>query len=215
MKPNFTILNIGFCLHVMSISSQLTAQSFSAAMTFLNQNICFGIYLFIYLFIYSLTYLSIYLFVCLFIYLSVHLSVLFICLLYLFIYLLIYINHLVTVQGLNKALVHALAIALKNERSPQPEQVQHLPGYKDILAPTETSLSLLEGFAQSTMFRDEDWVYFIEHGLSHVMRYLIKRMKLEMISYRCPPETACPGDDLQCYVSTCKNLFSWHSLNAT
>ncbi len=199
----------------MSISSQLTAQSSSAAMTFLNQNICFGIYLFIYLFIYSLTYLFIYLFVCLFIYLSVHLSVLFICLLYLFIYLLIYINHLVTVQGLNKALVDALAIALKNERSPQPEQVQHLPGYKDILAPTETSLSLLEGFAQSTMFRDEDWVYFIEHGLSHVMRYLIKRMKLEMISYRCPPETACPGDDLQCYVSTCKNLFSWHSLNAT
>ena len=112
----------------MSISSQLTAQSFSAAMTFLNQNICFGIYLFIYLFIYSLTYLFIYLFVCLFIYLSVHVSVLFICLLYLFIYLLIYINHLVTVQGLNKALVHALAIALKNERSPQPEQVQHLPG---------------------------------------------------------------------------------------
>ena len=70
----------------MSISSQLTAQSFSAAMTFLNQNICFGIYLFIYLFIYSLTYLFIYLFVCLFIYLSVHVSVLFICL---FVYLLI------------------------------------------------------------------------------------------------------------------------------
>ncbi|DBB18041.1 TPA: hypothetical protein ACH3X3_003033 [Trebouxia sp. C0006] len=95
-------------------------------------------------------------------------------------------------KGLNKALVHALAIALKNERSPQPEQVQHLPG----------------GFAQSTMFRDEDWVYFIEHGLSHVMRYLIKHMKLEMISYRCPPETACPGDDLQCYVSTCTHFMT-------
>ncbi len=64
----------------------------------------------------------------------------------------------VMVQGLNKALVDALAIALKNERCPQPEQVTHLPGYKEILAPTETSLSLLEGIAQCTMFRDEDWV---------------------------------------------------------
>jgi len=110
------------------------------------------------------------------------------------------------VQGLNKALVDALALALKNERCPQPRQVQHLPGYKDMLVPTETALSSLENIAQSTMFRDEDWVYFLENGLSHVMRYLIKRMKLEMASYRCPPEPACPGKDLECYVSTCKNL---------
>lgn len=183
-------------------------------MTFLNQNSRFGlessnqmtsvysndmnahpaiyIYIFVYLSVCSLIYLF----------------CLFVCLLFvdLLTYLFIYINHLVTVQGLNKALVDALATALKNERPPQPEQVQHLPGYKDILAPTETSLSLLKGYAQSTMFRNEDWVYFIEHGLSHVIRYLIKRMKLEMASYRCPPEPACPSKDLQCYVSTCKDL---------
>lgn len=86
------------------------------------------------------------------------------------------------VQGLNKALVLALAIALKSERCPQTEQVQHPPGYKKIPVPTEKTLSLPESIAQCTMFRDEDWVYSIVNGLSHVMRYFIKRMKLEMAS---------------------------------